>query len=352
MTLRRTIAAVVLGLPLIAAAVAGGGWLWAQSARDARLDATFSVPPTDFPVPFPLTEAEIEALRAERLAAAVPAAELPGNAPEEVVDEAPADPMAGVDLNAVATERAVARGKHLVDSRYFCSACHGEDLGGGTMIDAPPMGKILGRNLTSGAGGVVGSYTVADWSSLVRHGVKPDGRPTVMPSGDYLQMSNRELSDIIAFIRSLPPVDRDVPPPTWGPIGTMLLATRQLRLTAEDAAHDVAHAAEPPSPGDTLAFGKHLSATCRGCHGPEFAGGPIVGGDPAWLPAANLTPTGLAGWTYEEFVAVMREGQKKSGGGVGVPMNEIIPWTRRASDEELSAMWAYLQTVPPAPTPQ
>ncbi len=326
--------------------------MWAQHARDARLNVTYTVHTVDFPVPFPLTEAEIEGLRAERLAAMVAAEELPGNAPEEAPDAAAPDPLAGVDLAAIATERAVARGKHLVDSRYFCTACHGEDFGGGTMIDAPPMGKILGRNLTSGAGGVVASYTVANWDAVVRHGVKPDGRPTVMPSEDFAAMSDHELSDILAYIRSLPPVDRDVPVPAWGPIGTMLLATHQLRLTAEHVPHDVPHAVAPPNPGDTLAFGKHLAATCRGCHGPEFAGGPIVGGDPAWLPAANLTPTGLTGWTYDDFVAVMREGQKKSGGGVGVPMNEVIPWTRRATDEELAAMWAYLQTLPPAATPE
>ena len=60
-----------------------------------------------FPIPFPLSAAEVETLRAERLAAGAPAA----------------DPLAGVDLGAAALSRAIARGKHLVKTRVGCEAC-------------------------------------------------------------------------------------------------------------------------------------------------------------------------------------------------------------------------------------
>src|SRR5690349_2943947 len=67
-----------------------------------------------FPIPFPLSAAEIEALRAERVAAGASAA----------------DPLAGVDLQAAALARAIARGEHLVTTRVSCGACHGTDFGG------------------------------------------------------------------------------------------------------------------------------------------------------------------------------------------------------------------------------
>lgn len=74
--------------------------------------------------------------------------------------------------------------------------------------------------------------------------------------------------------------------------------------------------------------------------------------------AANLTPdaTGLAGWTPEMFIQTIRDGKHA---GVGRPLLPPMPWPmyRRLSDEDLGAIFAYLQTLPkienrvPAPTP-
>src|SRR6185436_15905424 len=61
---------VIVGLVLLIAVVLGGGWYWAVSTRDAALAQTFTIPPHSFPIPFPLSDEEKEALRAERLAAA------------------------------------------------------------------------------------------------------------------------------------------------------------------------------------------------------------------------------------------------------------------------------------------
>ena len=92
-------------------------------------------------------------------------------------------------------EAAIARGKHLVEARYGCMACHGANLGGGTMIDDPAIGSVLGPNLTPGKGGRCADYSMADWDRVVRHGVKRDGTATLMPSEDFFKMSDAELSD-------------------------------------------------------------------------------------------------------------------------------------------------------------
>jgi hypothetical protein len=80
--------------------------------------------------------------------------------------------------------------------------------------------------------------------------------------------------------------------------------------------------------------------------------------------SANLTPdaTGLAGWTAEIFTAAMRTGKHA---GVGRPILPPMPWelTGKLTDEDLRALFAYLQTlrpvantvpapIPPAATPQ
>ncbi|NLY93336.1 MAG: cytochrome c, partial [Myxococcales bacterium] len=170
----------------------GASYAWASYSASSKLDVVFTIHQVDFPVPTPLDAAH--------------------------VDE-------GGDPEALALEQAIERGRHLLSARYACADCHGEDFGGGVMVDDPAMGRLLGPNLTRGEGSVTLDYSVADWDRIVRHGIRKDGRPALMPSEDFMAMSDRELSDIIAYIRALPPVDNAVPPSTLGPIGKLLVAT-------------------------------------------------------------------------------------------------------------------------------
>lgn len=313
----------ILGLALVVLVLLGAtAYAWASVASNRTLGRTVPSHSVDFPVPFPL-----------------PAEEEEGLSPEEA--------------NRLALERALERGRHLVEARYACAECHGEHFGGGVMVDAFPIGRLLGPNLTGGSGGVTGAYTTSDWDRIVRHGIRPDGRPSVMPSEDFHLMSDQELSDIIVFLRSQPPVDNQVPPVRLGPLGRFLVATGQIRLSADMMDdHDAPHAPVPPPAEVSVEFGRHLAAVCTGCHRPDLTGGPIVGGDPSWPPAANLTPhaEGLAGWSYQDFLVAMREGVAPGGREIGPPMSFTVPFAQRMTDVELEAMWTYLQTLPPTPT--
>ncbi len=321
--------------------VAGGGvYLWASSAAGSKLAATHEVHRVDFPIPFPLTDAELATLRAERGAIASQNAAARGK-----------DPLADVDLNALATERAVARGQHLVLTFYACGECHGADFGGGVMVDDAAFGRLLGPNLTLGTGSRTLKYTAAEWDWIVRHGVKPDGTGSPMPSKDFFAMSDRELSDIVSYIRSLPAVNKEVPSVTLGPVGKMLVATGRLLLAADihPTKHVIDHAALPPATAADATLGKHLAQTCIGCHGDTFAGGPIIGGPPDWPPAANLTPTGLAGWTYDDFERALKEGKSTNGVALREPMASMPKFAKNMTDTELRALWAYIKDLPPQP---
>lgn len=64
--------------------------------------------------------------------------------------------------------------------------------------------------------------------------------------------------------------------------------------------------------------------------------------------SANLTPdkaTGLGDWTTAQFIATMRTGHEK---GTGRPILPPMPWQNlaTASDDDLKAIFAYLQSVP------
>jgi mono/diheme cytochrome c family protein len=163
-------------------------------------------------------------------------------------------------------------------------------------------------------------------------------------------MSDRELSDIAMLVQSEAPVDSSVPRAALGPLGKVLLATGKLVLSADlIAAHgDAPHAVNPPESAATIEFGRHLAATCMGCHGQDLAGGPIVGGDPAWPPAANLTPhlAGLGGWTSAQFARAIREGKRPDGAALRLPMSEVVPYAAKMSDVEVEALWMYLRSLP------
>jgi cytochrome c553 len=153
-------------------------------------------------------------------------------------------------------------------------------------------------------------------------------------------MSDEELSDIVSYIRTFPPVDNTVPPSAFGPLGKFLIASGQLVPSAmKIASHTSAHPVAPPATAATVEFGRHIAGTCTGCHGENLAGGPITGGDPAWPPARNLT--------YEQFVQAFRHGKRPDGTDLRVPMSFIIPYAQRMSDAEVQALWAYLRSVPP-----
>ncbi len=321
------LAAVLAGVLTVAAGVG-----FVSGASDRALGQRFELHSVDFPVPFPLEEGELAELRAERAPAAAEGA----------------DPLAGLDLEALATERAVERGRHLVEARYGCGECHGADFGGGVMVDDPLLGRLLAPNLTTGQGSRTLAYTPADWDRMVRHGVKPDGTPSPMPSKDFVAMSDRELSDIVTYIRSLPPVDATVEPVSFGPLGRVLLATGQFELSATaHPDHAAEHARVPPAEAPDATFGRHIAQACTGCHRRDFTGGPIVGGDPSWPAAADLTA--LDGWTYEDFTTAMREGKRPDGTALKSPMSEVPKFAAKMSETELRAMWAYLQSLPGGP---
>jgi mono/diheme cytochrome c family protein len=339
-----TWAAIALGVLVVLAAAFYG---WAAWRAATTLGRTFAAHTVDFPVPFPLSPDEVAQLRQERLDALRAAG-------AALTDDRglAVDPLAGVDLDAIARERALERGRHLVGARYVCVECHGADFGGGTMIDDPLIGRLLGPNLTGCTGGQTGGYTVADWDRIVRHGIRRDGHPAAMPSEDFELMSDQELADVITYVQSMPAVDREMPPVSLGPLGTVLMATGNIPLSAdliED--HQAAHPERPPAAEPNAEFGAHIANVCSGCHRPTFQGGPIPAGPPDWLPASNLTPhpDGLAGWTYEQFVAAMREGRRPDGTQLGIPMTLMRPYAERMTEVELRALWAYLQSVPPLP---
>ena len=327
----------VVILVVLVATAAGAFLLWARSAAEARFARTWQIEPHPVPVPWPLTEEEIAKIEANR--AATP---MPGGP-----DSQPVRPKISRDqLQKVALARAVARGRNLVDTRLACRACHGSDLGGAVVMDAAPVGRLAGPNITQGAGSVVKDFTTTDWERIIRHGVNQRGLTSSMPAIDYEGLSDREVSDIIAYVQSYPPIDRELAPSHLGPVLWVNYALGAIAPAAERIDHARERPKVPPAASASTEYGAHISKVCRGCHRLDYRGGKIAEGDPAWPPASNLTPheTGLKGWTKAQFIKAMREGVRPDGRVLDA---KAMPWPAfgQMGDMELEAMYVYFMSL-------
>ena len=242
----------------------------------------------------------------------------------------------------------LAEGQRLVTMRG-CSDCHTPDFGGQVFIDDPMLGTIATANLTAGQGSATAGYTVADWERAIRHGVGPDGRGLlIMPSYEYAGLSDEQVAQMIAYLQTVPPVDRVAVEPVLKPVGRALFLAGQLPLLpAEMIDHTMGHVAAVPAAA-SAEYGAYLSTTCTGCHQPNLAGGVVPGSAPGDPQSANLTPAGNLGhWTLDDFKTALRGGTTPEG---KVLDPAVMPWPIAAqmTDVELEALWLYLQSLPPA----
>lgn len=244
----------------------------------------------------------------------------------------------------------VARGRHIIRTRG-CVDCHAEDLAGGPMAEDLVIGTLWATNLTSGEGGVGGTYSERDWVRAIRHGVGPDYKPLVfMPSHEFWVISDEDVAAMIAYLESLPPVDRVTPRAKAGPLSRALfLAGKMPLVPAKLVDHDAPRPSTPPE-GPTVEYGGYLASGCIGCHGFQMSGGPVPGAPPGFAVPGNITPdaeTGLGSWSYGDFERSMREGVSRDGRALDPTMP--VQFTREFTDMELEAIWKYLQSLEPLP---
>jgi mono/diheme cytochrome c family protein len=238
-------------------------------------------------------------------------------------------------------------GKRILQTKG-CADCHGDDMGGRVFVDEPPVGRFAGSNLTRGKGSRVANYKDVDWIRAIRFGVDPEGRPLIMmPAGDFHGMSNRDLGRMIAYLKTMPPVDRESEPQKIGPVSRVLYNINQMPLLFSHELLDrKAEFVDDVTVEPTAEYGKYVANACIGCHGPGFSGGPIPGTPPSWPTAKNLTPSGrFAQWSLEDFKKVLRTGLTPENYQINP---QFMPWkaTQAMTDIEIEALFRFLKTLP------
>ena len=261
---------------------------------------------------------------------------------------------------AAHAEPSVARGDYLVRGIAGCGNCHtpmgpggfvmAEELAGRLVEDIEPF-TAYAPNLTPA--GAVGSWSDAELARAIREGIRPDGTliGPPMPFAMYRGLGDDDLMSIVAFLRTLEPVENVLPdseyriplPPAYGPPVETVTA---------------------PAEGVTVEYGAYLAgpvAHCMECHTPMGPDGRLQldtalgrGGFEFHGPwgtsvAANITnhADGLAGYSDDEIEAMIVKGVRPDGSQMLPPMP--YGYLAGMSAADLDAIVLYLRSLPGLP---
>jgi mono/diheme cytochrome c family protein len=237
------------------------------------------------------------------------------------------DPLPPPAVSASASPGAVERGERL-SILYGCSGCHGETLQGDYVWDEPGIATVHAANLSR----AIWSYDDGELARAIRGGVRHDGRPLwAMPSESWVEVTNAEMSDLLAFLRTHQPAGDPTPTPIMTLRGRWQLLTGELRLSP----HYVAEALRTPAVdlGPAHAVGRHLAATvCSECHAPD------LGGHEGFTPDLSLA----ASYDLAGFTRLLRTGQPMDDRDLGLMAEVARDRFSHLTDEEIASMHAYL----------
>jgi len=222
---------------------------------------------------------------------------------------------------------AVARGAHLAVVTG-CTDCHERDLTGHWFDDVPDS-TIWSRNLTI----LSHQLTDAQLEAAIRQGIRPDGQSVViMPSGEYRGLSDRDLADVVAYLRSLKPKGDVTPEPRYGLMLRAGLLMGKLKTDKEYSRTD------KPSldMGPKYARGRYLAAVaCAECHSSDFAPRPDQ-----FFRTPDLSL--VAAYDRADFFKLMRTGKAAGDREVGFMSRTARTRFAHFSDDEINAIYDYL----------
>lgn len=279
------------------------------------------------------------------------------------------------DIKVDITAERVARGRYVFENLADCDGCHSPrdwDKFPAPVIAAQRAsgfefpaelglpGRIVSPNLTPDNETGLGDWTDGEIIRAIRDGVSRDGSALFpfMPYPHFARMSDDDVQALVAYMRTLPPVRRQVP-------RTQL--DFPVKYLVNDAPRPVTGPVSAPPPEDRVRYGEYLAslAQCVTCHtvlekgvpvpGREFAGGEEFRFDTRLVRSPNITPdneTGIGAWSEERFVAKFRNYSEMTHANAPrmTQVNfTVMPWLglARLTEDDLRAIYAYLRAVKP-----
>ncbi len=273
--------------------------------------------------------------------------------------------LAGIAVVAIggsaSAQSPVQRGDYLVNSIRTCGNCHTpkgpggvEDTArkhaGGVIEWDTPAFKVKGPNITPDPETGIGKWTDAQIKASIQDGKHPNGHPLapIMPSAFYKVFTPGDIDAVVAYLKSVPAVRNPSQPPVYkAPMHVENVPNAGKAMSEADMR-------------DSVKRGFYLVTIghCMECHTPMVKGQRVwdrygAGGFRFTGPfgesfSRNITShkeKGIGSWTDAEIKRAITQGVRKDGSPLKPPMG--YAWYARMTDADLSAMVAYLRTVPP-----
>lgn len=243
-----------------------------------------------------------------------------------------------------------------------CAACHAADkasgdarlvLSGGKRF-ATDFGTFIAPNISPDPTHGIGGWTTHDLANAMLHGTSPKGEHyyPAFPYASYVRVSLQDVTDLKAFIDTLPPSDRSNEPHDVGfPFNIRLALGGWKFLFLNDIpAIPAADLTPAELRGQYLVEGL---GHCGECHTPRnalggrvmsrwLAGGPNPDGE-GKIP--NITPSKLA-WSEADIAEYLSSGFTPEFDSVGGSMAEVVTNMAHLPAEDRTAIAAYLKKVP------
>lgn len=265
----------------------------------------------------------------------------------------------GLAFGAVAQD--VKRGEY-VSKAAGCLGCHTEEkkdavaYAGGRALKTP-FGTFYGPNITPHREAGIGAWSEADFVRAMREGRRRDGANLfpAFPYPSFTRMSDGDLRDLWAYLRSLPASSLPSRPHELGFFFRwrfLITIWKWFFFTPGAFTPDAAKSA-------VLNRGAYLVQAlghCGECHTPRnFLGAPkqsrlLAGAKLGETAVPNITPTRLKKLGDGELKEVLRTAMTADGDVLAESMAEVVRnTTSQLTEVDLGAMIAYLRSLPALP---
>jgi len=274
--------------------------------------------------------------------------------------------LAASDAAAQTTRDQIARGKYVFGAAAGCG-CHTvakQPLNAGGRKYDGPFGTVYSSNITPDPATGIGKWTDEQIITATRSGRRPNGERLipVHPYTVFNGMAEQDLKDVVAYLRSVPPINRATPAKKISvPMFESVFLPAWLATFAAIES--------PPKSAATsgVARGEYLTRAvshCGECHTPRtmtmavdntrFLAGNPKGKGPEGSAVPNITPdreTGLGSWTEEQITDYLGTGNKPDGDVAGGLMMEVIEGSaagyKDLTKADRQAIAKYLKSIPP-----
>lgn len=266
---------------------------------------------------------------------------------------------------ATASAAELSRGAYLARAGD-CSSCHtagpaAAPFAGGLHMNTP-LGTIVTSNITPDPDYGIGKYTLKQFSDAMRRGIRADGQRLypAMPFASFARMSDADIADLFAYLKTEVAPVHVRPPPTRLPFPF----NQRWGLAVWDALF-VPRGPFVARAGQTAQWnrGAYLVQTlghCGACHTPrgllfeergldESSSHYLAGGelDHWYAPDLGRDPRkGMGARSHDELVSLLRSGHG-AGAIVYGPMVDVVRQsTSGLREDDLAAIATYLQSLP------